>query len=88
LSGGGGSISGALILRIQANASTYTFGYTINDAAPQILATGETRYLSTEVAGGFTGVYIGLYATGNGQASAAAAYIDWFDYQMKEHQDV
>jgi alpha-N-arabinofuranosidase len=40
-----------------------------------------TRYLSSEVAGGFTGVYVGLYATGNGQPSSAAARFDWFDYE-------
>jgi alpha-N-arabinofuranosidase len=75
---------GALILRIAANANSYTFGYTVDQATAQILATGETRYLSTEVAGGFTGVYFGIYATGNGQTSATAAAIDWFDYQIAQ----
>jgi alpha-N-arabinofuranosidase len=75
---------GALILRIAANANSYSFGYTVDQAAAQILATGETRYLSTEVAGGFTGVYFGIYATGNGQTSATAAAIDWFDYQIAQ----
>jgi hypothetical protein len=32
------------------------------------------------VAGGFTGVYFGLYATGNGQPASAPAHFDWFDY--------
>jgi alpha-N-arabinofuranosidase len=35
------------------------------------------------VAGGFTGVYFGLYATGNGQPSAAEAHFDWFDYEAR-----
>jgi len=42
----------------------------------------DTRYLSTEVAGGFTGVMIGLYASSNGKASKAKAYYDWFEYQI------
>jgi xylan 1,4-beta-xylosidase len=37
-------------------------------------------YLSTEVAQGFTGVYLGMYATGNGKLSAAPAFFDWFEY--------
>jgi hypothetical protein len=32
------------------------------------------RYLSTEVAGGFTGRVIGMYA------SSGAVHFDWFDY--------
>ena len=48
----------------------------------QWLAEGETKFLSTEVAGGFTGVYFAMYATGNGQRSAAPADFDWFDYEV------
>ena len=40
-----------------------------------------TRFLSSEVAGGFVGTYVGLYATGNGAAAAAPAHFDWFDYE-------
>ncbi|NCC51109.1 MAG: hypothetical protein EOM20_07830 [Spartobacteria bacterium] len=36
---------------------------------------GEVRYLSKEVAGGFTGVYLGMYATNHARAA-----FDWFDY--------
>jgi len=42
----------------------------------------DTRYLSTEVAGGFTGVMIGLYASSNGQTTKAKVFFDWFDYQL------
>jgi xylan 1,4-beta-xylosidase len=54
----------------------------MGQAEQQTLATGETRYLATEVAGGFTGVYFALYATGNGNASKSPAFFDWFDYHM------
>ena len=43
----------------------------------------DTRYLSTEVASGFTGVMIGLYASSNGKTSKAKAYFDWFEYVEK-----
>ena len=38
---------------------------------------------SSEVAGGFTGVYFGLYATGNGQPVSAPARFDWWDYEPR-----
>lgn len=37
--------------------------------------------LASEVAGGFTGVFIAMYATGNGTRSMSPAYFDWFDYE-------
>lgn len=40
----------------------------------------ESRYLSTETVGCFTGVYLGLYATGNGKPSETNADYDWFEY--------
>ena len=40
------------------------------------------RILSTDVAGGFTGVMLGPYATSNGQPSTTTAYFDWFDYEQ------
>lgn len=36
--------------------------------------------LATETAGGFTGVYFALYATGNGRACIAPARFDYFQY--------
>ena len=49
--------------------------------AMKSLAAGSTRYLSTEVVGGFTGVYIGMYTTGSGKPTTAPADFDWFDYR-------
>ena len=40
-----------------------------------MLATLDGRYLSTEVAGGFTGRVIGMYA------SAGTVHFDWCDYE-------
>lgn len=36
--------------------------------------------LNKETAGGFTGTYIGLYATADGKESRTAADFDWFEY--------
>lgn len=52
-------------LLIQANRERYSF-LLHTDGKDIPLGTAQTRYLSSEVAGGFTGVIIGLYAYGKG----------------------
>ena len=73
--------AGPVTLVVRATPDRYALAYSIGDEAPVDLATGETRYLATEVAGGFTGVFFALYATGNGRPSAEPAYFEWFDYR-------
>jgi len=73
--------NGLIVLEIQAMPKLYSFAYSLEGQEAKVLATGSTRYLSSEVAGGFTGVYFGLYATGNGQVATSPADFDWFDYQ-------
>lgn len=50
----------------------------IGDLEP--LGEGHARYLSSEVATGFTGVYLGCYATGNGAECERAARFEDFQY--------
>ena len=71
---------GPVTLAIEAEPRLYRFDVTDSTGAPAALDTGETRYLSTEVAGGFTGVYLAMYATGNGRPATKPADFDWFDY--------
>jgi alpha-N-arabinofuranosidase len=61
----------------------YTFSFSQGGNAYQLLSKVDGKYLSTETTGGFTGVYLGMFATGNGQKSIANADFDWFDYQHK-----
>ncbi len=73
-----------LVLSVEADRSRYVFffGPTENDL--RRLGEAETRYLSTEVAGGFTGVYFAMYATGGGAPCRRPADFDWFDYSERE----
>jgi alpha-N-arabinofuranosidase len=73
--------TGKVLFKIEGNSWQYTF-YFADPQNQQYSELGklDTRYLSTEVAGGFTGVMIGLYASSNGMPSKAKAYYDWFDY--------
>jgi alpha-N-arabinofuranosidase len=80
---------GEIILEIEAETGRYTFSYGLPDGESQRLAIGESRYLSSEVAGGFTGVYLAMYASAaktapsdsTAPSAAAAAYFDWFEYR-------
>lgn len=70
-----------ILFRIKGNPHQYTF-YFADPNTQQYTELGklDTRYLATEVAGGFTGVMIGLYASSNGKSSQAKAFYDWFEY--------
>lgn len=68
------------VLAIQTDRDWYRLGYLQHGAFIE-LDRAETRYLSSEVARGFTGVYIGMYATGNGKPCQSPAEFDWFEYQ-------
>ncbi|MHA7965529.1 glycoside hydrolase family 43 protein [Paenibacillus sp. CAU 1782] len=76
--------SESVVLAVKANRDLYTFGYVDGNGQFVSFGSGECSLLSTEVAGGFTGVYIAMYATGNGASSQTAAHFDWFDYKAGE----
>ncbi|MGW2279805.1 glycoside hydrolase family 43 protein [Streptomyces sp. NPDC001770] len=59
-------------LRVGA-PDTLRLGYETEDGEFEILAELDGRYLTTEVAGGFTGRVVGLYAT------RGSAVFDWFE---------
>lgn len=66
--------SDALLLRVQADDRHYRFSFAIPGGEHVEAGSAEAHYISTEVAGGFTGVYFGLFAVN------ATAHFDWFDY--------
>ena len=68
-------------LGVDAEAQRYEFlvdGEPVADARP--------KYLSTEVAGEFTGVFVGLYATGDGQPAETPARVERFVYEPVERE--
>lgn len=79
--------AGPIELEVVAAPLTYTFAWTDAAGTRRELGAARTRYLSSEVAGGFTGAYVGLYAT-SGEGAAAkstfTAFFDWFDYEPLE----
>jgi hypothetical protein len=84
--------AGAAVLRIEAHASPPGLDHPLKepdmlrlgveepDGTFGVLAELDGRYLSTEVAGGFTGRVIGVYA------AAGTMLFDWFDYRPLDDQ--
>jgi len=71
---------GPVNLRIQGVRSDFRFSYAQGNGDYKDIQEVSGRYLSSETIGGFTGTYVGLYATGNGRPSVAHADYDWFEY--------
>ena len=77
---------GPVNLIIKGELANFNFSYSQGNDEPKVLTKVLAKYLSSETVGGFTGVYVGLYATGNGIACTANADYDWFEYVMNESQ--
>jgi alpha-N-arabinofuranosidase len=72
---------GPVELAIHADKTTYRF-LAGTPSSLKELTTAETRYLSTQIAGGYTGAYFGLYGTARGGESSTKAFFDWYDYRV------
>ncbi|MNZ86018.1 Beta-xylosidase [compost metagenome] len=72
--------AGPIVLKIKAEPERFLFSCMQHNGVTIELGQGETHLLSTEVAGGFTGVFIAMYATSPAEFSTPAAF-DWFDYE-------
>ncbi|GAK52209.1 glycoside hydrolase family 43 [Candidatus Moduliflexus flocculans] len=69
-------------LKIEAVGQEYGFYFAATPEVWQPLAErADGRILSPQIAGGFVGTYVGMYASSNGQVSANYADFDWFEYQ-------
>lgn len=71
---------GQVELIIKADKDKYGFYYCMKGGAPKLIATAIRKYLASELTDGFTGVYLGMYTTGNGKKSTIFAYFDYFNY--------
>ncbi|MBI9064381.1 MAG: glycoside hydrolase family 43 protein [Marinilabiliaceae bacterium] len=72
-------------LKIEGKKTFYEFCYAEEGSSDfQIIAAVDSKFMSADVGGGYTGPYIGLFASGNGKDSKAYAYYNWFKYQIKD----
>jgi alpha-N-arabinofuranosidase len=75
---------GPVVLQVESWADRYEFSYSAGGVPLKQVGSLPTGALSSEAAGGFTGVFIGMYAEGARQQTMPAADFAWFDYQPIE----
>ena len=72
--------SDRVYLKVEGNAGYYRLLYSTDGIRYETAAVYNSRFLSTETVGGFTGTYLALFA-GSNQPTGGYADFDWFDYQ-------
>jgi len=73
--------TGEIELSILCDAQWFDLGYTDQDGTRASLLRTEARFLSTEMAGGFTGLFIALYAQGGAASEDSWAHFRQFTYR-------
>jgi xylan 1,4-beta-xylosidase len=73
--------AGKVYFKVAADGQEYGF-YTAAECErwEPVAENVDGRILSTPVAGGFIGAYVGMYASSNGRPGGNAADWDWFEY--------
>lgn len=75
---------GPILLSIDAHPDRYEFFYQASAVDRRSLGTAPTAPLASEVATGFTGVTLGMYATAGRDARMPPADFDWFEVRPLE----
>ena len=73
---------GPVTLQVRGEGQNFYFAYSQGGDFIDIESV-DVRYLSTQTVGWFTGVYAGMYATGNGQINNSRAAFEYFEYEGK-----
>lgn len=69
-----------LYLRMVGGNDLYTYYYSTDDKTYHKVGEIDVRFLSSETAGGFTGVYLGMFAQSSVENNSYADF-DWFEYK-------
>lgn len=72
---------GELLMGVKANGQDLDFYISQNGTKQMLAQKADGRILSVVNTGGFTGVYIGVYASSKGAKSSNYADFDWFEYK-------
>ena len=70
-----------LYLKVSAKGQDYAFYFATKEGEWNLLDKVNGSMLNRSVAGGFTGVYLAMYASSNGYKTSNFADFDWFDYE-------
>ena len=74
-------VPGKVTLIVESDGESFTFSFQ-QGKDKQAVETVSARYLSSETVGGFTGTYVGMYATGSGKTSLSPATYHSFQYKQ------
>ena len=74
---------GSVYLQVKGENDYYSFAFSTNGTDYKFIDKLDVRYLSSETNGGFTGAYIGLFATSKNKTTNAYADFDLFNYLPK-----
>lgn len=66
-------------IRVEGGEDLYSFSYSTDGKQYEKPGNIDTRFISSETAGGFTGIYLGLFAHSKTENSSYADF-DWFEY--------
>lgn len=67
-------------LKIKGDKDFYIFSYSTDGKTYKVAGTGNPQFLGPEITSAFTGMYIAMYASGNGKNCLNSAKFDFFDY--------
>jgi len=76
-------LKGNVYLQVQGDKDYYSFAYSTDGKNFETLGKMNVCYISSETAGGFTGIYLGLFATSATKSSKSYADFDKFIYTPK-----
>lgn len=75
----------SVILKAEGNGRELTFSYGADENSLKTLGeVQDMKTISFEVAEGFNGPYVGMYATSTGKPSKTKALFNWFEYKSNE----
>jgi xylan 1,4-beta-xylosidase len=69
-----------VVLGVSARGQDYTFLAGLLGEDPATVAVADGRTLDSVATGGFLGLWIGVYGTGNGSPTSTVAHVDRFEY--------
>jgi alpha-N-arabinofuranosidase len=70
-------------LRVEGTSAFYEFSFSTDGTHFTKLGKMNTEFLSSETLGGFTGIIIGMYASGKSKTKGKASF-SYFDYEPKD----
>jgi alpha-N-arabinofuranosidase len=78
--------SDQVVLNVEGNNTSAQFNFSeTGKSLTPIGGNVSIVMLSDEVAGGFSGPYVGMYATSSGEKSTNTVSFDWFEYKPSNH---